>query len=179
MRSSYRRRACIKGRLSGHALPVSPSDTDFQIEVPARPQSVAGVRSKLLSWLGHRAQIPERSTGAIALAVTEAVSNAARHAYDDRAGQIRVRGWLDASRLEVEVADEGSGFTPHADTAANGLGMMIIVRLADEVSLHSDDSGTRVCIGFDLGHDAATVNRSRAGRRPGLPRQANLLHANR
>ena len=158
---------------------MSPSDTDFQIEVPARPQSVAGVRSKLLSWLGHRVQIPERSTGAIALAVTEAVSNAARHAYDKSAGQIRVSGRLDASRLEVEVADQGNGFTPQADTAANGLGMMIIVRLADEVSLHSDDSGTRVRIGFDLGHAAAEPDRSRASRRPRLPRQASLLHVNR
>lgn len=146
--------------------------------MPARPQSVAGVRSKLLSWLDHRAQIPERSTGAIALAVTEAVANAARHAYEGRGGRITVTGRLHASRLEIDVEDQGRGFTPHADTSANGLGMTIIVRLADDVGLHSDDAGTCVRIGFDLAPDSVAPKRMRAARRPDIQRGTSVLHAN-
>lgn len=123
---------------------------DFEIEVSARPQSVGRVRSRLLAWLGHRAQIPEPSTGSIALAVSEAVANAARHAYPDGSGTIQVRGELSATRLEVTVSDTGNGFQPHAEAPGTGLGMAIIVRLADDVKLHSDADGTEIRIGFDL-----------------------------
>jgi two-component sensor histidine kinase len=156
---------------------VTQPSSDFQVEVAARPQSVAHVRAKLLSWLSHRAQIPERSTGAIALAVTEAVSNAARHAYPGGGGSIVVRGRLEETRLDIEVADAGRGFTPHADTATNGLGMMIIVRLADEVNLLSDDAGTRVRIGFKLAPEPVREAPARARASRARGRGTRLLHA--
>lgn len=114
------------------------------------------MRAKLLAWLGHRAQIPEPSTGAIALAVSEAVANAARHAYADGSGTIHVRGELSATRLEVTVSDTGAGFVPHAEAHGTGLGMAIIVRLADDVKLHSDADGTEIRIGFDLAPPSVT-----------------------
>ena len=141
---------------------MSDDRTHFEIQVPARPESVARVRTKLLGWLAHRADVPGPSTGAVALAVSEAVANSARHAYEDGSGSVRVSAALSPGRLDVCVEDSGKGFAPHADERSNGLGMMIIVRLADEVTLHSDGGGTTVRLAFQLGTaaDADRVERS-------------------
>lgn len=141
---------------------MSDDRTHFELEVPARPDSVARVRTKLLGWLAHRADVPDPSTGAIALAVSEAVANSARHAYEDGRGSVGVSAILSPGRLDVCVEDSGKGFAPHADQRSNGLGMMIIVRLADEVTLHSDGAGTAVRLAFQLGTaaDAGPLKRS-------------------
>ena len=123
------------------------------------------MRRKLLTWLSHRAEVPATSTGAIALAVSEAVGNASRHAYEEGEGTVGVDAVLGHGRLEVAVSDSGRGFAGHADRESNGLGMMIIARLADDLSLNSDGGGTEVRIGFDLGGSGP----SRPGRRPGRP----------
>lgn len=140
----------------------------FELELPARAESVARARTKLLAWLAHRAQVPGPSTGAIALAVSEAVANVARHAYPQAGGTVLVRASFGPDRLDVVVEDSGEGFAPRAGHDGNGLGMMIITRLADEVALHSNASGTEVRIGFDLGGGGG-----RAGRHPvpGRPRR--------
>ena len=155
---------------------MSHGPAHFELELPATPQSVARVRTRLLSWLAHQAQVPGPSTGAIALAVCEAVANAARHAYDGPGGAVLVRAELGSGRLHVSVQDTGHGFVALHDRPSNGLGMTIITRLADEVTLHSDESGTEVRIGFDLGRaDSAESGGRRAvrhARRPPRPQPA-------
>ena len=144
---------------------VTADSERLNLELPARPESVSRVRRRLLKWLSHRAEVPATSTGAIALAVSEAVGNASRHAYREGEGTVGVDAVLDDGRLEVAVSDSGRGFAPHADRESNGLGMMIIARLADDLSLNSDGGGTEVRIGFDLGGSGP----SRPARRPAGP----------
>lgn len=140
---------------------MSGANGDFSLELAARPRSVALARSKLLSWLAHRAEVPSRSTGAIALALSEAVANSVRHAYPGSEGRVRVAAQLRPGRLEVLVADAGGGFREHPAGAGGGLGMAIIGRLTDEVAMRSSANGTEVVMRFDL-----APPRGRERRRP-------------
>ncbi|WP_181448659.1 sensor histidine kinase [Nonomuraea aridisoli] len=75
--------------------------------------------------------------------VTEAMTNVARHA---RAGSCTVTLALDAGRLRVEVADDGTGLaSPHRD----GVGLASMRERADELGGHVtvadlEGGGTRV-----------------------------------
>lgn len=149
---------------------MSHDRAQFELELPATPDSVARVRVRLLSWLARQAEVPSPSTGSIALAVSEAVANVARHAYDEPGGAVLVRAELASGSLHVSVQDTGRGFGALHGRASNGLGMTIITRLADEVTLHSDGDGTEIRIGFDLGREDGTERGGHRAARP--PRRA-------
>lgn len=74
------------------------------------------------------------------LAVSEACTNAVRHAGDGGSYEVTVR--VDARRCVVEALDHGGGFTaaPTAEfpvpTAASGRGLLLITQLVDEVQFH-------------------------------------------
>jgi serine/threonine-protein kinase RsbW len=80
----------------------------------------------------------------VPVALTEALSNAMlRGNGEDRAKEVRVRAVVDASRLVVEVEDEGTGFdlegctgdptTPEALAREDGRGLFLMRALMDEV----------------------------------------------
>jgi len=80
----------------------------------------------------------------VPVALTEALSNAMlRGNGEDRANEVRVRAVVDASRLVVEVEDEGTGFdlegctgdptTPEALAREDGRGLFLMRALMDEV----------------------------------------------
>ena len=70
-------------------------------------------------------------TQAIALAVSETVTNAVVHAYDgeDR-GQIRVSCRVDGECFVVEVTDEGAGIGSRPDSPGIGYGLATVGALA-------------------------------------------------
>ena len=62
-------------------------------------------------------------TQAVALAVSETVTNAVVHAYDaQERGQVRVSCHADGERFIVEVADEGAGVWLRQDSRGSGTG---------------------------------------------------------
>lgn len=91
----------------------------------------------------------------IALAVSEALSNAVLHAYvgRERPGMMAVDASVDGHLLEVTVGDEGNGMRPRADSPGLGLGMALIVRVTDHVEVESDEvmPGVRMRMTFALG----------------------------
>jgi serine/threonine-protein kinase RsbW/stage II sporulation protein AB (anti-sigma F factor) len=110
-------------------------------ELPAEPGSVTLAR-------GHvRAFAEEHGASAadlvdIALAVTEAVTNAVLHAFIDRdPGRVRVTISTAADELTVVVADDGRGMQPRADSPGLGLGLPTIGRLAAQVDLREAPGG--------------------------------------
>jgi serine/threonine-protein kinase RsbW/stage II sporulation protein AB (anti-sigma F factor) len=79
----------------------------------------------------------------IALAVSEAVTNAVLHAYrDGRPGEMRVVACAEPERLVVVVRDYGCGMSPHPDSPGLGLGLSVIGRLVAELSIERPDDGT-------------------------------------
>jgi serine/threonine-protein kinase RsbW len=92
--------------------------------------------------------------GALALCVTEAVTNAVLHAYRREEGTGRVHVHAECHRPEhvrIMVRDEGSGLAPRIDSPGIGLGLPIIAQMADSSEIRVPrDGGTEVCMRFRL-----------------------------
>src|SRR5919108_4445915 len=111
------------------------------LTIPAKPEYIALGRLALTGVLRTEA-VEQEVVADLKLALTEACSNSIRHAYaDGREGFVEIRYELDGGRLDVEVADEGSGFDPERlaadihDLDEGGLGIAIIRALTDEVEV--------------------------------------------
>jgi len=110
---------------------------------------------------GARRAVHELATGqvgdgeAVALAVSEAVTNVVIHAYRDRdpdskPGEVHVTVTIDGEELLVSVTDDGTGMRPRSDSPGAGLGLPMIAKLADRFEVHHHRSGTRLLLGFRL-----------------------------
>jgi serine/threonine-protein kinase RsbW len=80
--------------------------------------------------------------------VTEACSNAVRHAYGEgREGIVKIDYELHADRLVIEVSDDGAGFDQEqreqerGALTEGGLGLAIIRSLTDELELGEGTNG--------------------------------------
>jgi hypothetical protein len=90
-------------------------------------------------------------TQAVALAVSETVTNAVVHAYDDQErGPVRVSCRSDGERFIVEVADEGTGIWLRQDSPGIGHGLAMVGALAHTLNIASgpDRRGTSVTMAF-------------------------------
>lgn len=86
----------------------------------------------------------------IALAVSEAVTNAVKYAYEsaDR-GRVRLAGSAGDGWLELIVADRGRGFREGA-LGGLGLGLSIIAKVTTELTIEQAATGTEVRMRFAL-----------------------------
>jgi serine/threonine-protein kinase RsbW len=114
-----------------------------RLRIPARAEYVALARLAL-SGLADIAALPEELLADLKLALTEAVSNSVRHAYDGDAGLVSIAYELSRDALVIEVVDDGEGFDPERPPALEGeelteggLGIAIIRTIADEFELQS------------------------------------------
>jgi anti-sigma regulatory factor (Ser/Thr protein kinase) len=93
---------------------------------------------------------------AVALAVTEAITNAVVHAYVDRAEpgdiEVIVQCLPDDAGIEVLVCDDGLGMVPRADSPGVGLGLPMVATLAERFEVEARaGGGTRVLMAFATG----------------------------
>jgi len=97
----------------------------------------------------------DRQREDIALAVSEALSNAVMHAYVgyDSPGLVAVNARMDGAWLEVVVCDEGIGMQTRIDSPGLGLGLRLIVRMAERVRVESlaTTPGVRIRMMFAIG----------------------------
>ena len=127
----------------------SPPDVErLELRTQATPAAVPGVRRAIVDFatLHGLGEAPD-----IALAVSEAVTNAVIHAYrDGRPGEMRVVACAEADRLVVVVRDYGCGMSPHPNSPGLGLGLSVIGRLATELNIERPDEGggTRLRMSF-------------------------------
>ncbi len=119
------------------------------LTIPAKAEYVVLCRLAL-SGLGRVRALEPALLADLKLALTEACSNAVRHAYNEqRSGEVEVRYELHHDKLSVEVVDEGIGFDPEAAVAGaddeldeGGLGISIIRAIVDELDIKSTGSGS-------------------------------------
>jgi len=117
----------------------------YSIRFGADPVQLAFFRAGLDRWL-HGLQWPEEARVDAILAVSEACTNAVKHAYAGGVpGDVEVVGRIVAGpssrQIVVTVRDEG---TWRPDSGATGYGMSVMKGCMDKVSIRRDDTGTTV-----------------------------------
>jgi serine/threonine-protein kinase RsbW len=122
------------------------------LTLDARPENLALTRLAL-AGVAANAGAPREVVSDLKLAVTEACTNVIQHAYGGghRTGSIVVRYTGEPGVIAIEVEDAGSGFEPGASRdgagqngSGNGMGLMIIGVLTDELQIASTGAGTRL-----------------------------------
>jgi anti-sigma regulatory factor (Ser/Thr protein kinase) len=118
--------------------------------LPAGPSAVSQLRRRAVEF-ASTAGASDEVTQAIALAVSEIVTNAVVHAYDgEESGQVSVSCCADSERFIVEVVDEGAGIGLGHSSPGIGHGLAIVGSLAQALDVASgpDGRGTAVRMGF-------------------------------
>jgi serine/threonine-protein kinase RsbW len=92
---------------------------------------------------------------AVALAVSEAVTNAVVHAYRHRVtahpdDRVDVSVTADADGVWITVSDDGVGMSPRDDSPGLGLGLHVIAKLTDQLLIAQGATGTRVHMRFSF-----------------------------
>jgi len=122
------------------------------LTLDALPENLALTRLAL-AGVAANAGASREIVADLKLAVTEACTNVIQHAYGeaDGTGTIVVRYTGEPGLVEVEVEDSGSGFeiaappdTTEQNGAGNGMGLMIIRVLSDELEISDTGSGMRL-----------------------------------
>jgi serine/threonine-protein kinase RsbW len=112
----------------------------LELRMQATPAAVPGMRRAVVDFAElHGVGVPPD----VALAVSEAITNAVLHAYrgDRDAGPVRVVACAEPQRLVVVVRDYGCGMSPNPDSPGLGLGLAVIGRLATELNIERPDEG--------------------------------------
>lgn len=121
--------------------------------VPAVPGELAGIRAAVSAFAAsHGAPVSLRHD--MALAVSEACSNAVVHAYVDTAepGELLVEAFRRGGDLVVVVGDEGRGMISRLDSPGLGVGLAVIGKLAAKLEIGNGltGPGTRLLMTFSL-----------------------------
>jgi serine/threonine-protein kinase RsbW len=136
---------------------VPPADTSGAAwTLPAEPSAVGQMRRRAAAFVSA-AGASDEIAYAVALAVSETVTNAVIHAYAGREpGSVSVSCRGDADGLVVEVADEGVGIAARDDSPGIGHGLATVGAVAQslEIAPTKDGSGTVVTMSFSSGAQA-------------------------
>jgi stage II sporulation protein AB (anti-sigma F factor) len=121
---------------------------------PARADQVGPARREVAAYAReHGAVDPD----GIALAVSEAVTNAVVHAYIDapQPGEVEVVAKRVADDgIEIHVCDDGRGMIPRRDSPGLGVGLPLVAKLTQRFHIETrPGGGTAICMVFPVaGH---------------------------
>jgi serine/threonine-protein kinase RsbW len=126
-----------------------------EIEIAAAAPGVPLVRHALRGLLSGL-DVSDEVTADIALAVTEACTNAVVHAYPEGGGgTIHVTASHVDGVLAVIVRDHGGGMSARVDTPGLGVGLPVIAAIAQAVEIGTPEGGgTEVRMHFALSSQA-------------------------
>ena len=125
------------------------ADPPFAGEFRAEPASIPAIRQAVVG-LARRGGASAVRCADVAIAVTEAATNAVVHAYIETAepGTVSVTAAVLDGELRVTIADHGRGMLPRSDSP----GMAIISDLTTsfEIADTTADGGTELRMSFTL-----------------------------
>jgi anti-sigma regulatory factor (Ser/Thr protein kinase) len=123
----------------------------YERSLPAEPANVGSLRRELDAALVPL-RLSAQQRGDIGLVVSEALTNAAMHAYVGQAvGSVTLAASTARKSLHVTITDEGRGMIPRNDSPGVGLGVSVMGRLADGLEISTPGAGgTEVCARFSL-----------------------------
>jgi PAS domain S-box-containing protein len=125
-----------------------PVPEHFRAEFPAKPESLAPIRSMLRRWLGH-AGADDLEIAEITTACGEAATNAIEHAGAGDVAGFAVSGRLEGDEVEIAVRDRGSWREQRDGDQGRGLDLMRT--LMDTVAIEPSPQGTTVSLRRRLG----------------------------
>src|SRR6478752_532118 len=111
-----------------------------EIEIAAAAPGVPLVRHALRGLLSGL-KVSDDVVADIALAVTEACTNAVVHAYPNGGGTITITASHVDGDLDVAVRDHGGGMAPRVDTPGLGVGLPVIAAIARSLEIGSPSGG--------------------------------------
>jgi serine/threonine-protein kinase RsbW len=125
----------------------------FARRFPAKADHVAPARREVVAYAReHGAADPD----GIAVAVSEAVTNAVVHAYVDAPapGDVEVFARRDPDNgIEIHVRDDGRGMMPRRDCPGLGVGLPLVAKLAQRFRVETrPGGGTAISMYFAV-HD--------------------------
>lgn len=121
-----------------HTARIEVAVPYLAVELDARRESISEMRRRVASFALDEGASASRVAD-IALAVSEAVTNAVEHAYDGRDGDgegegtVRVAADVEDDALEVVVTDDGSGLDGRATEI--GAGLAIVAATSDDFAI--------------------------------------------
>lgn len=128
-----------------------------ELEIPARPELLSLARLVITGAATIEPSFSDDRIEDLRIAVSEACTNAIEaHLSSDADDRITIRCDLAEDRIEVEVADKGSGFdvddvdaapdAEHPDRLEyeSGLGIPLMKVLVDETEFRASPTGTAV-----------------------------------
>jgi serine/threonine-protein kinase RsbW/stage II sporulation protein AB (anti-sigma F factor) len=119
--------------------------------LPAEASAVSELRRRAAEF-ASTVGASEGVIQAIALAVSETVTNAVVHAYDGtEPGQVRVSCHFDGERVIVEVADQGAGIGPRPDSPGIGHGLSMVGALAQTLDIAAGPDGHGTVVRMEFG----------------------------
>jgi len=135
---------------SGEAPGSAAAAAFFSLKVchPAVPEAVPTLRHAAADFAAEHGADTDLC-GDIALAVSEAVTNAVKHSRAHEAEQVRLTAVVADDWLEIRVADRGTGFGL-AESDGLGLGLPTIARLAAQLTISQEGLGTELRMRFPL-----------------------------
>jgi serine/threonine-protein kinase RsbW len=121
----------------------------FRFNLPSNSESMRRVQDDVAHLL-EELDFSERDCFSVRLALEEALANAVKHGNDrDEAKRFKVRCQADCEHIEIEVCDEGKGFTHEQVSSptdgdrlfnANGRGLALMQRFMDLVEFRANGS---------------------------------------
>jgi anti-sigma regulatory factor (Ser/Thr protein kinase) len=127
------------------------AQTTHDERYPAVPASVPRARHELAEY-ALQAGVGADHLDRIQLAVSEAVTNAVRHAYPRTSGPVQITANALEEELWVLVADEGCGHQAPSTDPGLGWGLPLIARSCDYFVLaERSEGGTEARMRFDVG----------------------------
>ena len=121
------------------------------VELPSRPEALAGLRAVLQRWLAGR--LSPAATDGLLLACSEMAANAILHAGS--AGNVRVEAVIEADRVRVQIHDRGRWRLPTGDD--HGYGLQLARALVEHLDVQTGRGGTTVTLEQGLGAQPAAA----------------------
>ena len=130
---------------------MGEGDDVLHLEVPATPAHVGRLRRAVRGWLRQALGDDADAVDNLTLAVSEALENAAEHAYADRdePGTMTLCAQRDptgADAVVISVTDTGHWREPSEGSSYRGRGLALIEELAEAHTVRPGPTGTTVTL---------------------------------
>ena len=133
------------------ALQNEPVPAQLDLQMPARPESLAEVRRALRRWL-RAVHAGEEDVTLLTLAVGEATANAVEHAYSPTPATYTLTADCDDGVVTIVITDAGRWRRPRGSN--RGRGLTIMDNAMDSVDVRPTDFGTEITMTRTLRRDS-------------------------